>query len=155
MNKKTYSVNLIIPVCIVLGILAIFIGRTVLAAQGNPPRLNDLFTIITLAGSLAVLLTGYRFLCRGDWIFAIGTGIVVGVTMVFATLFSPFPFFGIVRDNAGQALVRGFSATLAVLGGLVIMRQGGPVQVLSVHGEWRKLGRNLLLPWRSACLWRY
>jgi NADH:ubiquinone oxidoreductase subunit 2 (subunit N) len=144
MITKPNSKNLIIPLFIVLGILAIFIGRTALAATANTPRLNDLFTILTLAGSLAVLITGYRYLRRSDWVFASAAGVVVGVTMVFATLFSPYPFLGIVRDNAGQAFVRGFSATLAVLGGLVIMRQGGPVQVLSVNGEWRNLGRNLL-----------
>ena len=144
MNTKIEIKNLVIPICIVIGILAIFIVRTVMAATGNPPRLNDLFTIITLAGSLVVFITGFRFLRSGDWIFAIATGIVVGVTMVFATLFSPYPFLDIVRDNTGQAFVRGVSSSLAVLGGLVIMRQGGPVQVLSVNGDWRKLGRNLI-----------
>lgn len=89
-------------------------------------------------------MTGYRLLRRSDWIFAIGTGVVVGVGMLFATLFSPYPFLGIIRDNTGQAIVRGISATLAVLAGLVIMHRGGPVSVLSINGEWRKLGRNLL-----------
>ena len=65
--------------------------------------------------------------------------------MAFATLFSPYPFFGIVRDNVGQAFVRGFSTTVAMLGGLVIMRQGGPVQILAPTREWRRLGYNLLL----------
>jgi hypothetical protein len=128
-----------------VSIFAIFIVRTALVARGNPPRLNDLFTAITLVGSLVVWIAGHRGLQRSDWVVAIVTGVVVGVTMAFATLFSPYPFFGIVRDNLGQAVVRGLSATLAMLGGLVIMRQGGPVQVLAANREWRKLGRNLLL----------
>src|SRR5688572_2929531 len=130
---------------LVVSILAIFIVRTVLAARGNLPRLNDLFTAITLVGSLVVWIAGHRGLQRSDWVVAIVTGVVVGVTMAFATLFSPYPFFGIVRDNLGQAIVRGLSTTLAMLGGLVIIRQGGPVQALAATGEWRKLGRNLLL----------
>ncbi len=130
---------------LVVSILTLFIVRTALAARGYPPMFNDLFTAITLAGSLAVWIAGHRGLRRSDWAVAIVTGAVVGVTMVFSTLFSPYPFLGIVRDNLGQAVVRGLSATLAMLGGLVIMRQGGPVQVLAATGEWRKLGRNLLL----------
>jgi hypothetical protein len=125
--------------------LAIFIVRTAWASRGNLPRLNDLFTAITLVGSLVVWIAGHRGLQRSDWVVAIATGGVVGVTMAFATLFSPYPFFGIVRDNLGQAVVRGLATTLAMLGGLVIMRQGGPVRVLAATGEWRKLGRNLLL----------
>jgi hypothetical protein len=128
-----------------VSILAIFIVRTALAAQGNAPRLNDMFAAITLVGSLVVWIAGHRGLQRSDWVVAVVTGAVIGVTMAFATLFSPYPFFGIVRDNLGQAVVRGLSATVAMLGGLVIMRQGGPVQVLAATGEWRKLGRNLLL----------
>ena len=130
---------------LVVSILAIIIVRTALAARGNPPRLNDLFTAITLVGSLVVWIAGHRSLQRGDWVVAMIAGVVVGITMAFATLFSPYTFFGIVRDNLGQAVVRGLSATVAMLGGLVIMRQGGPVQVLAATGEWRKLWRNLLL----------
>jgi hypothetical protein len=140
-SYSQYRVFLLLAV----SILAIFIVRTALFARGNPPRLNDLFTAITLFGSLVVWIAGHCGLRRSDWVVAIVTGVLVGVTMVFATLFSPYPFFGIVRDNLGQAVVRGLSATVAMLGGLVIMRQGGPVQILAASGEWRKLGRNLLL----------
>lgn len=126
------------------GILAIFSVRTALAAYGNPPRLNDLFTALILAGSVGVSVAGRRLLHRSDWAAAALIGALVGLTMLPATLYSPYPFFGIVSSNLGQALVRGFSTTLAMLGGLVIMRQGGPVQVLSALGEWRRLGRGLL-----------
>jgi hypothetical protein len=130
---------------LVASILTIFIVRTALAARGNPPRLNDLFTAITLAGSLGVLLTKYRSLQKSDWIAAITLGGVVGAGMVFATLFLPYPFFEIVRGNSGQAVVRGLSATLAMLGGLVITRRGGPVQVRAANVEWRKAGTSLVL----------
>ena len=130
---------------LVVSILTIFIVRTALAARGNPPRFNDLFTAITLAGSLVVWITRHRCLQKSDWAVAIVAGAVVAVTMATATLFSPYPFFGIVRNNVGQAFVRGFYTTVAMLGGLVIMRRGGPVQVLTSTGLWRKLGHNLLL----------
>jgi hypothetical protein len=129
---------------IVFGILTVFILRTAAAARGNPPRLNDLFTAITLAGSLAVLAVGYRSLRGSDWILAVILGLVTGVTMAFTTLFSPYPFFSIVDGNVGQAFVRGFCVVLAALGGLVIMRQGGPVQVLAADGEWGKLAKSIL-----------
>src|SRR5215208_7985965 len=90
---------------LVVSILTIFIVRTALAARGNPPRLNDLFTAITLAGSLGVLLGKYRSLHESDWIAAIILVGVVGAGMVFAILFSPYPFFEIVRGNLGQAVV--------------------------------------------------
>ncbi len=107
--------------------------------------LNDLFTLITLAGSLAVCITGYRCLRKIDWVIAVCLGAVVGAGMVFATLFTPYPFFGVVRNNLGQAWVRGFCVTLATLGGLVIMRQGGPVKILAAAGEWKKSARGILL----------
>lgn len=130
---------------LMVGILAVFVIRTALAASGNPPRLNDLFTIITLAGALAVWIAGYRGLRRSDWVVAVSLGAVVGVTMSFATLYTPYPFFGFVRANLGPAFVRGFCTTLAALGGLVIMRHGGPVQFRLANGEWRKFGSSLAL----------
>lgn len=130
---------------LVTGILTVFVIRTALAASGDPPRLNDLFTAITLAGSLLVMIKGYRGLHTNDWIVAVSLGALVGVSMFFATLFSPYPFFGLVRDNLGQALVRGLCATLTGLGGLAIMRQGGPVQFRAANGEWRKFGSCLAL----------
>jgi hypothetical protein len=65
--------------------------------------------------------------------------------MSFATLFSPYPFFGFVRDNLGQAFIRGLCTTMAGLGGLVIMRQGGPVQFRAANGEWVKFCHHLSL----------
>ncbi len=130
---------------LVMGIIAVFVVRTALAVSGDPPRLNDLFTVITLAGSLVIWIVGYRSLHRSDWIVAVSLGAGIGVTMSFATLFSPYPFLGIVRDNLGQGLVRGFCTTVAVLGGLVIMRQGGPVQFRIANCEWRKLVSSLAL----------
>jgi len=115
-----------------------FVARTLLAVRFPMPRMNDLFTVLTLAGSLVILLARYSQMKAVDWLIGIGTGILVSVTMYYATLFTPYDFFGIVQGNFAQALVRGFCAAIAMLGGLVIMRQGGPVHVSLAHGEGRK-----------------
>jgi hypothetical protein len=122
---------------VVAGILTVFVIRTVLARRGEPPLLSDLFTFITLAGSLVVLIAGFRSLQRMDWVIALGLGAVVGFSMGFATLFTAYPVFGILLDNATQGVVRGSSTTLVVLAGLVIMRQGGPVRLLAAGGAWK------------------
>lgn len=127
------------------GFLAVFIARTIWAAQAEAPRLFDLFNSITIIGALIVLLRGFRSLRIGDWVLGIGLGALVGAGMFFATLFSPYPFFGVVRDNTGQALVRGLFTLVAALGGLVIMRQGGPVKILAANGEWHNSARSILV----------
>ena len=120
---------------LVVGMLAVFIGRTILAVHNNPPRLFDLFNTFTILGSIIVLLKWHSNLKASDWILATGLGVVVGVGMCFATLFSSYTFFGIVRDNVGQAFIRGTYTMLATLGGLTIMRRGGPIRFLAVNHQ--------------------
>ncbi len=120
------------------GILGIFVLRTAWAAKADVPRLDDLFTVITLAGSLAVLIWKFRGLRWSDWLVALGLGAAVAAGMAFITLFSPYPFFGVVRGRFPQAVLRGVSTSIAVLGGLVIMRQGGPVQFHVANQDWKK-----------------
>ena len=125
-------------------ILLIFAGRTLLAITHNPPRLFDLFDTLTVLGSLLVLLGGFRILRLGDWVAAALLGLLVAASLPFTTLFSPYPFFGLVSADAGQAVVRGSFTLLAALGGLVILRQGGPVPFHLAGGRWRKAGQGLL-----------
>jgi hypothetical protein len=127
-----------------LGILATFIVRTLLAANYAVPRFFDLFDSLTVACSILICLRGFRSLHLGDWIAALTLAVLVGVGMLFATLFTPYPFFDIVRDNAGQAIVRGLFTFAAALGGLVIMRWGGPVMFHAAKGEWQKSGHGIL-----------
>lgn len=107
--------------------------------------MNDFFTLITLVGSLVVLYSHRSCLRKNDWIAAITTGAAVGIGMLFATLYRPFPFLGIISSNAGQALVRGLGTTIMMLGGLVVMRMGGPVQFFAANSEWKTSGRRVLL----------
>jgi hypothetical protein len=129
---------------LVAGLLSIFIGRTLLATRYRLPTLDDLFTIIAVVGSLILLIKRYRCVRRLDWVVAIAVGGAVGTGMLFATLFTPYPFLGIARSNLEQAFVRACCSVLAVLGGAVVMRQGGPVQFRAANGEWRKFGVSLL-----------
>jgi hypothetical protein len=127
------------------GILSLFVARTLLAARFPLPRMNDLFMVITLAGSLVILASRYEQLTTLDWLIGLGTGLFVGVTMNYATLFDPYDFWGIVQSNSGQALVRGVSVFVAMLGGLVIMHQSGPVQVRLAQGDLRKTLMSLII----------
>jgi hypothetical protein len=126
------------------GLLFVFVCRTLLAARYHLPTLDDLFTIVTVVGSLVLLIKRYRCLRELDWAVAIALGGAVGLGMLFETLFMPYPFLGITHSNLEQALVRGCCSALAVLGGIVVMRQGGPVQFRAANGEWRTFGVSLL-----------
>lgn len=132
-------------ISLLLGIVIIFAGRAFLAANVTVPHTFDLFDTLTVTGSLFVLLKGYRDLRRWDWVIALFLGLVIGVGMKFATLFSPYPFLGVVHSNVGQALIRGIFTMAATLGGLVIMRRGGPIQFHASNGEWRQAGFGILI----------
>jgi hypothetical protein len=139
--KNQYS-----PLILLIGgILAIFLVRTLLAKNIAAPHTFQLFDTLTAAGALLVLLKGYRSLRWSDWIAALVLGTMIGAGMLFATLFSPYPFFGLVRSNVGQALIRGILTIIAVLGGLVIMHQGGPIRFHATNGSWKDAGWGIAL----------
>lgn len=126
------------------GILVCFLARSFLAASYNVPRFFDIFDSLTVAGSIIICIIGFRSLHKRDWIAAVTLAVVIGAGMLFATLFTPYPFFDVVRDNAGQAILRGLFTFAATLGGLVIMRWGGPVKLHVANGEWKRSGRGIL-----------
>ncbi len=130
---------------LIAGILAVFVVRALLANTFRMPYTFQLFDTLTVAGALFVLLKGHRSLRRGDWITALLLGAVIGAGMLFATLFSAYPFFGIVKSNAGQGIVRGSFTLIAALGGLVIMRQDGPVQFHTANGDRRNASWGILV----------
>ncbi|GAB4492926.1 MAG: hypothetical protein Fur0016_28690 [Anaerolineales bacterium] len=135
----------IIPLLLVAALAAVFAVRAWLAAHFAAPRTFEMFDILTVIGALFVLLKDHRSLRRGDWLTALLLGAVVGAGMFFATLFSPYPFVGVVKSSAGQAGVRGSLTFLGTLGGLAIMRQGGPVPFAAANCQWRKSGGGILL----------
>jgi hypothetical protein len=150
--KKQTMLQILTLAGVGLAFLTIFVGRTILARQTPMPDLSDLTLSLTLLASLVVIGFHRRQLLWTDALIAVVLGVVVGVGLVFTKFFSPYPFFGVVRDDAGQALVRGLATAIAALGGLTAMRLGGPVRLHAVAGEWRKailgtlLGLGLGLP---------
>jgi hypothetical protein len=66
------KIQKIIPLFwILFAILAIFIGRTIMAKTVELPCLFEIFEIITFTGCLAILPQGRHFLKRSDWGIAI------------------------------------------------------------------------------------
>ena len=127
------------------GLIIVFAGRAALAMRFPVPRSNDILVVVTAAGSLAVLLSRHRDLKPTDWIIAAGAGLLVGITMSLATLFTPYDFLGLISGNLGQALVRGLLTAVVMLGGLASLRQNGPVQVRLVGGASRPVVGSLAL----------
>lgn len=114
---------------ITAALVAVFVARTAVAHSGNPPRLFDLFNVLTVAGAGAIALAGRRLLQRRDWLVAAAAGLLIAATMPLTTLFNPYPFWGIAGSRIAQGVIRGVFVGVAALGGLAIMRRGGPVLV--------------------------
>lgn len=125
-------------------IVAVFVGRTVLANSFRMPRLFEIFDILTVAASLVIVIRGRGELRATDWISSVGIGIGLGILVPFATLFNPYPFLDRFDNPLLHAVIRGGFAGVALLGGIVIMRWGGPVQLCLARGEWRKAVASLL-----------
>ncbi len=135
---------------VVLGVItaataAVFVVRTLLAHVGEPPRLFDLFTVITVLGALCVLIAERGRLRGTDWLAAVAAGLFVACTMPFTTLFTPYPFWGVVGDRVGQGALRGVLVGVAALGALAMMRRGGPVQTSVAAGDLGKAARSLII----------
>jgi len=128
-------------VLVTVGILLFFVAHILLSSLFTLPRMNDLFTLFTVGGSLIVLVKIRNSLFRLDYLISLSAGLILGVAMTSATLFTPYPFIGMIEGNGGHALARGASVAIAMLAGLAIMRQGGPVQVHLA----RKDGRQTLM----------
>jgi hypothetical protein len=123
---------------VILALLVVFVGRTMIARSNPIPRISDLLDTIVVAGSAWALVNGYRRLSRRDWLVGLGLGFLLSLQLPWATLFQPWPFFDVIRNNWFQAPIRGAYAAMAALGGLAIARSGGPVPVRLAGGSWRQ-----------------
>jgi hypothetical protein len=119
-------------------IALVFVVRTNVAHTGHAPRLFELFDLFTTGAAVVVLLIGFRTLTHHDWGIGIGVGLLIGLTLPRATLFNPYPLLDRVQGVILEAIVRGTMTTVTALGGLVIMRWGGPVRVQLVLKQWRR-----------------
>ncbi len=145
-NTYSYGQNKYAVLCLLSAALGIiFAMRAALAWIIVIPRVFEIFDILTVIGALAVSLKFRRSLQKGDWVIALSLGAIVGAGMLCASLFAPYPFLGIVRDKIGQTWIRGSLTFLATLGGLAIMRQGGPAQFHVANGNLRDASRGILL----------
>jgi hypothetical protein len=93
----------------------IFLGRALLSTHFTMPYTFHLFDAITAVAAILVLLKGYPYLHGADWFIALALGLVIGIGVLFASLFSPYPFFRVVRSHEGQAMLRGFFTLTATL----------------------------------------
>lgn len=125
-------------------ILMIFVIRTMLARDGTPPRLFDIFDSAISLASLGVIAVGWRTLTRTDWLIGFGAGLLVAILLPFATLYSPYPFLEIMTDLRMRAVINGSMIVVTTLGGLVIMHCGGPITLQFASMGWRRAVRSLL-----------
>ncbi len=139
-TKPKYAVL----VGLTMSVLALFVVR-VLANPFVTLHTFYFFDALIMAGAFWVIVKYRRDLRWSDWLLAFALGAGVGVGMLFATLFSPYPFLGLVKSNPSQALLRSSFMTLATLGGLALMRQNGPVQFHIANGAWKKASWGILV----------
>jgi hypothetical protein len=137
-RQQATALRWLVLLVLILGIVAIFGVRTALARTAHLPRLFELFDLLTALASALVLAAGYRALRTTDWLAGIGIGLLIGLLLPLATLFSPYPFLDLVHDRRWESVIRGGLTAVTALGGLVIMRWGGPVQVRMAQGEGRR-----------------
>ena len=130
---------------IIVGALAVFLGRAALAGLIWMPRTFEIFDSLTVVGGLILVVYDHTRLRRTDWFTAGVIGVLVGAGMWVASLFTPYPFLGRLNGKAEQALLRGVFTTIALLGGLVVQRRMGPVRL-----EWAD--GNVGAAWRGGAL---
>jgi hypothetical protein len=88
-------------ILLLAGIEAIFLGRALLSTNFTMPYTFHLFDAITVIAAIVVLLEGHPYLQGADWFITLVPGLVIDIGVLFATLFSPYPFFGVVRSHEG------------------------------------------------------
>ncbi len=137
---KTKSVHRWILLIGLFGfVIAIFAGRAILVSQGQDlPRTFQIFDTATLIFSILMVGFEYRRIKRSDLLLSLIVGGGIGALLPFSSLFSPYlPLFGATRPLA-LAAVRSFSLAITMLAGLLVLRQGGPVQLRLADGLWKK-----------------
>ena len=123
---------------IIVGALAVFLGRAALAGLIWMPRTFEIFDSLTVVGGLILVVYDHTRLRRTDWFTAGVIGVLVGAGMWVASLFTPYPFLGRLNGKAEQALLREFS----------VLNWGGDLkkdqQLLSAHpaGEHHRVGQH-------------
>jgi hypothetical protein len=110
----------------IAGVLATpFVVHAYFPPGAHLPSLFNVFNWLTLLGALVALTVGWRGLQRRDWAVALSVGALLGA-LVPGTRYLPF-------WDTGQALstglTHGLALALVLLGGLSVMRRGGPIRL--------------------------
>jgi hypothetical protein len=117
-------------------VAGIFVVRTGLA---EAPELFRTFNALTVMAALLAIAAGWRRLRPRDWSIALAAGALLG-GLVPASHYNPFWDTG---QPVSTGLLHGAALALVFLGGLTIMRQGGPVRVSLAEGAGRKALRSV------------
>ncbi|WP_322488653.1 CPBP family intramembrane glutamic endopeptidase [Chloroflexus sp.] len=137
--------QLMTPRILLAALFALIGGRALLATAFPVPRTFDLLNTVIVMVSLWTIYRNVQTLQRRDWALAIGAGLLVGGTMPLTTLFSPYPFFDLIDGTAAQGLLRGLFTAIALLGGLAVTRQGGPVPCRLAANDWHQTSQSIWL----------
>jgi hypothetical protein len=120
----------LVPVAIIL------VWRAVALVRPVPQLFQVLDTVVILA-SLVVVLRGYRLLRPRDAWLALGVGSLLGWLMPH-TGFYPLLAWTITGAAEGLvALMHGTGVAITLLGGIVVLRRGGPVRLHAASGGWK------------------
>jgi len=101
------------------------------------PQLFQVLDAVVILASLVVLVRGVRLLRPRDVGLALAVGAALG-WLVPHTGFYPLLAWTSPGAAAGLvALMHGTGVTVALLGGIVVLRRGGPVRLHAASGAWK------------------
>jgi hypothetical protein len=120
----------LVPVAVILAWRALAMVRPV-------PQLFQVLDTVVILASLVVLVRGYRLLRPLDLWLALAVGALLG-WLVPHTGF--YPLLAWTSAGAAEglvALMHGTGVAIALLGGIVVLRRGGPVRLQAARGAWK------------------
>lgn len=119
-----------VPVAVILAWRAMALVRPV-------PQLFQVLDTVVILASLVVLVGGHRLLRPRD----VGLALVVGALLGWLVPHTGFyPLLAWTSAGAADGLVtlmHGTGVAIALLGGIVAARRGGPVQLRAASGAWK------------------
>jgi hypothetical protein len=105
------------------------------------PTLFEIFNLSILALSVIVLVRYHTDLSKLDVVLVTTIGIIIGVTITFTS------FYPLVPLSNGILVSIGHGTSLAIIfaAGLIIARQGGPIQLSLARDDVKESGSGILI----------
>ncbi len=126
----------VLAAVVLVPVAAILAWRAVALVRPVPQLFQVLDTVVILA-SLVVLVRGFRLLRPRDVGLALAVGALLG-WLVPHTGFYPLLAWTIAGSaDEFVALLHGTGVAIALLGGIVVLRRGGPVRLHAARGAWK------------------